>query len=635
MLAVLLATTACCLFAFGVVVLRADPKRWDNQMFAGLAIVDGLTAALRALVIFDGHTLWDLAGIRCASFEALIGWFTIEFAYSFPFSTPAPRWLRAVALTASLAAGLALGVEPEWAARWIAYAYFMPVFAVTVYLLVRNYQRVSGAQSPAVRTIMIALGLRWASGQATYVVAKALGHDAFAVALTFDSTAAVLACMLAVGWGVCTGHLFRVRGLIAELFLYVTFFVAIGAMTFASVEAVLAWAPGPTALRLGLFVAALLPLHLTALAKRLRGGMERVVLGSIDPRRAVRAAVLERALRALDQAVAPATLDIVREALAEITLGGRTRFLGAAAARIAGIDGELDPALAAELAAAGAGHLVRGDELVVAVPAGGRPLGALVVTGGQLDRDSLLTAASLGNHLAVKLENESLVAQLEESRRLATLGSFAAAIAHDIRTPLTSVQMNVQILRGKADLPADDMEHFDIALDELKRLNLHIAELLDYAKPVRLSTEPLEPRELADDAARAVAPLYGERAVAMTVEHDDRNPPVVADAHRMRQVLVNLLDNAARASSRGAEVVLRTAVADDGRVALEVRDRGKGIEPADLPRIFEPFFTTRPDGTGLGLAIVHKLVRAHHGEIQVRSTPGEGSTFTVLLPAAR
>jgi two-component system sensor histidine kinase HydH len=245
-----------------------------------------------------------------------------------------------------------------------------------------------------------------------------------------------------------------------------------------------------------------------------------------------------------------------------------------------------------------------------------------------------LTAVALANHLAVKLENESLVAQLEESRRLATLGSFAAAIAHDIRTPLTSVQMNVQILRGKSALPADDMEHFDIALDELKRLNLHIAELLDYAKPVRLATEPVEARELADDAARAVAPLYGERAVAMTVEHDGPNPPVVADAHRMRQVLVNLLDNAARASTRGAEVVLRTGVADDGRVALEVRDRGKGIEPADLPRIFEPFFTTRPDGTGLGLAIVHKLVRAHHGEIQVRSVPGQGSTFTVLLPAA-
>jgi signal transduction histidine kinase len=96
--------------------------------------------------------------------------------------------------------------------------------------------------------------------------------------------------------------------------------------------------------------------------------------------------------------------------------------------------------------------------------------------------------------------------------------------------------------------------------------------------------------------------------------------------------LWNLLDNAAKASDDGRPIRVATR-AEGTRVAIEITDRGRGIDAADLPKIFEPFFTTRPDGTGLGLAICHKLVQAHAGEIQVRSTPGEGSTFTIYLPA--
>jgi signal transduction histidine kinase len=99
-------------------------------------------------------------------------------------------------------------------------------------------------------------------------------------------------------------------------------------------------------------------------------------------------------------------------------------------------------------------------------------------------------------------------------------------------------------------------------------------------------------------------------------------------------VLINLVDNAANASPRGADVTLRAAATDDRHVAIEVEDHGRGIRPEDLPRIFEPFFTTRPDGTGLGLATVHKLVRAHGGEIKSRATTGGGATFTVMLPIA-
>jgi signal transduction histidine kinase len=139
---------------------------------------------------------------------------------------------------------------------------------------------------------------------------------------------------------------------------------------------------------------------------------------------------------------------------------------------------------------------------------------------------------------------------------------------------------------------------------------------------------------VAEDAARAVAALLEDKGIGLRVEIDGDAPGVRADPGRLRQVLQNLLDNAVQASPPGAEVVLRGAAATGGRVAIEIADRGKGIAEADLPRIFEPFYTTRADGTGLGLAIVQKIVRAHDGDVLVRSTPGEGTSFTVLLPAS-
>jgi signal transduction histidine kinase len=231
------------------------------------------------------------------------------------------------------------------------------------------------------------------------------------------------------------------------------------------------------------------------------------------------------------------------------------------------------------------------------------------------------------------VERANAVSELEDARRLAALGQFAAAIAHDIRTPLTSISLNVQILRQKLQLPDDDREHLDIALEELARLDKSVAEILDFAKPVKLAPQPIDVYELIETTARGLSPVLSEKGVALRCEPPTDLPTVHGDPQRLRQVIVNLVGNAADASTRGTEVTVR-ASSDAAHVAIEVVDTGRGIKADDLPRIFEPFFTTRPDGTGLGLAICHKVVRAHGGDIQVRSTLGQGSTFTILLPAA-
>jgi two-component system sensor histidine kinase HydH len=307
---------------------------------------------------------------------------------------------------------------------------------------------------------------------------------------------------------------------------------------------------------------------------------------------------------------------------------------------------ELPPALAAELAV---GDPLRRTEapalpacfIVPALGADRILVGAFYLDGGLIDRDTYVVARDLSARVALAVQRAQAVSELHDARRLAALGQFAAAIAHDIRTPLTSISMNVQILRRKLQLSDDDREHLDIALEELARLDRSVAEILDFAKPVRLTSEPIDVTELFETTKKNLTPVLSERGVAVRVEPSGAaDAPgardaltVQGDPQRLRQVLTNLVDNAANASRPGTEVTLRASATGDHHVAIEVEDHGRGIGADDLPRIFEPFFTTRPDGTGLGLAIVHKVIRAHGGDIKVRSTLGGGATFTITLPA--
>jgi two-component system sensor histidine kinase HydH len=179
-------------------------------------------------------------------------------------------------------------------------------------------------------------------------------------------------------------------------------------------------------------------------------------------------------------------------------------------------------------------------------------------------------------------------------------------------------------------VPDGDREYLDIAVEEIERLNRSVGELLEFAKPLHLQVEDSDPRELLEDVRRALEPVLSERGMTLTVRHEGEGRARI-DERRVRQVLVNLVDNAAAASDRGAEILLKSR-RDGGAVTFEVEDHGRGIAPENLGRIFEPFFTTRPDGTGLGLAIAQKIVRAHGGELRVVSRPGEATVFSAQLP---
>jgi signal transduction histidine kinase len=230
-------------------------------------------------------------------------------------------------------------------------------------------------------------------------------------------------------------------------------------------------------------------------------------------------------------------------------------------------------------------------------------------------------------------ERDALQQEGQESRQLAALGQFAAAIAHDIRTPLSSIKMSVQILRSKADLPAQDMEYFDLTLEAISRLARKVDDLLDFTKPSLLCIQDTSVREMLEDVRAATMAGAGQARVSLEVDasHELCMP---VDEVQLRKALVNLVDNALLASQPGATVKLEACRQGD-KVCVSVKDTGCGIVQSDLERIWDPFFSTRPDGVGLGLAIVRKAVTAHGGSARVATALGCGTTVQLLLPATR
>lgn len=211
--------------------------------------------------------------------------------------------------------------------------------------------------------------------------------------------------------------------------------------------------------------------------------------------------------------------------------------------------------------------------------------------------------------------------KLQHERRLASLGEMSAVLAHEIRNPLASLKGNAQILAER--LPAGDKtrQKADRVVEEAIRLETLTNNLLAFVRTGELARRPSAPAELLREAAAAVDPEIEVDAAAAPASWS-------LDAERMRQVLVNLLENAVQA---GPPVRARVA-AEGGRLVFEVEDHGPGVPAADAERIFEPFYTKRAQGTGLGLAVAKRVVELHAGTIAVGAVAGGGARFRVTIP---
>ena len=237
-------------------------------------------------------------------------------------------------------------------------------------------------------------------------------------------------------------------------------------------------------------------------------------------------------------------------------------------------------------------------------------------------------------------------ARLTRAERLASLGTLAAGVAHEVNNPLSVVmsslelgQRELEALRGSAPAPA--VARLEERLREAgagaERVRAIVTELNAFSRIEQHSRRPVD----VHAAVRSAVTMTGNeiRHRARLVLELEPVPPVLGDEGRLDQVFVNLLSNAVHAIPEGnaSENEIRIVVRPEpARVRIEVRDSGVGIAPELLPRIFEPFFTTKAGGagTGLGLAIGHAVVTGLGGQIEVESTPGRGTCVSVLLPAA-
>ncbi len=233
--------------------------------------------------------------------------------------------------------------------------------------------------------------------------------------------------------------------------------------------------------------------------------------------------------------------------------------------------------------------------------------------------------------------NVSLEAQRAQEEKRDLLARLLAHLAHEIRNPLSSLDIHVQLLEedftaGGANLPPRTLDRFQIIRGEIRRLENIVTRFLQLAGPSALETKLLSLNQLASQTCDLLRPDAIERRVELGLELAPDLPSIQADPVQLSQALINLIINALQAAPVNGHVRVRTRWDKSGTVATDVSDDGPGINPEDHAKIFEPYFTTKNEGSGLGLWITQQIVHAHGGTLLVASQPGQGSSFTLSIP---
>jgi signal transduction histidine kinase len=231
--------------------------------------------------------------------------------------------------------------------------------------------------------------------------------------------------------------------------------------------------------------------------------------------------------------------------------------------------------------------------------------------------------------------------QLVQGAKLAAIGELAAIIAHEVNNPLTGVLGYIGLLLKAEDIPADKKEQLKTIERETIRARGILKNLLDFSRRKPLQPVKTDISGLIQDTIQLVQGRARMSNVGVAAACPRGLPPVAVDAEEMKQVFVNLIDNAFIAMPKGGTLTVRCmqgrGLTGEEVVAVEFADTGKGIPEEHLDKIFDPFFTTRPDGNGTGLemSISYMVVQNHGGRIEVESKVSEGSTFRVILPVQR
>ncbi len=235
-------------------------------------------------------------------------------------------------------------------------------------------------------------------------------------------------------------------------------------------------------------------------------------------------------------------------------------------------------------------------------------------------------------------EKRTLYRQVAEAERLVAVGRICATVAHELMNPLTSVLLNIDILEEILTTPEvqiqEARERLEVIRTELERLADMVREYYQFARLPKTKLERGDVNMILMKLLEFLALELYEKRISVRKVFEADLPEVLVDVNQLRQVFLNLFRNAMEAMPQGGQLVVMTR-RGEGKVEIEIRDTGVGIDKANLERIFEPFFTTKAKGSGLGLPLVRQILKEHRGGIQCISEKGIGTTFTVWLPIAR
>jgi signal transduction histidine kinase len=229
---------------------------------------------------------------------------------------------------------------------------------------------------------------------------------------------------------------------------------------------------------------------------------------------------------------------------------------------------------------------------------------------------------------------ERIGSQLQVSERLAALGRVTAGVAHEVKNPLNSMRLWLEILKANMPVDPEPQQAVKMLDSEIDRLDRAVKTFLNFTKPVELNLQETDARELLDEVLDAARPSITRAGLMLSAERPSDPLFVLVDRQLIHQAILNLLMNAA--DFTGPDGAISASLRRTGNLAtIEIHDSGKGIPPEDQKKIFQLFFTTRPGGTGIGLANTFRFIQLHNGQIEFESEPGQGTTFRVELPLVR
>jgi two-component system, sporulation sensor kinase E len=245
---------------------------------------------------------------------------------------------------------------------------------------------------------------------------------------------------------------------------------------------------------------------------------------------------------------------------------------------------------------------------------------------------------ALGNlvHIEDVTEKRSKEARLRRAESLASLTTLTAGVAHEIKNPLGSIGIHIQLIQkaieaGKRFDKKSISRYLEIVMEEVERLNGIVVDFLFAVRPMNAELERRSLNVLVHDILEFIQYELKDAGIDVEEQYSDSIPDLDLDEKYVKQALLNILKNAIAAMPNGGNLRVSTEM-DSNDVSLRISDTGVGIKEENIEKIFEPYFTTKEFGSGLGLTVVYKIVKEHGGEISLSSGEGEGTTFTFSFP---